>query len=642
MLPGNRDYRPLFLTSMALAWWAGGGETLPFHLVSITLHMGNVILLYLILGRIFSLRSDPVGGLPPPADAWAAFGAAALFAVHPLATESVDYISSQSVPLAVLFLLLGFYLFLVTYGWGPPRPDPATRWRLAGSYAAFFLALLSKPIAIVLPLLLLLWELALGKMREGREEPFWRHYGRRLVKHLPYFAVAIIYLAVRAVVVPTATGGGKTANAIYIHYLTQTKAMVFYYLQQAALPFDLNVDRAYPPSTSIFDAKVVLAIALFVIIAGLLYRFRRHGNVVFWTLWFPACLLLTTYVVMLGQTVNEHRVYLSLAGFCAVAGFLLVKLVGAFPLSISDLSIGRRAGGALIAVVAGLAVLGLGTESRLRNEVWASDFTLWENAANNGGTWRAHMNYGLALEAKGRAEEALFQFKEAVRLGPYAFAYLNLGNAQVRRRNFDQAITNLRTAVRLWPSSPETHLYLAYGLSRTGKPREAEAEFRRAIALRPNYLKAYRFLATFYEQQGRPVEAIEALRHLVALDPGQTWANDRVRRIEERKPAIIRAAVARKFNTAFAHQRAGRRKQAIAEYRRLLRDEPNYVQARFNLAYALSKEGDCGEAVKHFERVLELRPGYSAAHYHLAACYKALGDENKASSHATIYERGRR
>ena len=65
--------------------------------------------------------------------------------------------------------------------------------------------------------------------------------------------------------------------------------------------------------------------------------------------------------------------------------------------------------------------------------MWSSTLTLWEDAALHGGTWRAHMNYALALESAGRPVEALAEFEQAVELGPYAFAYLNLGLAQPQR-----------------------------------------------------------------------------------------------------------------------------------------------------------------------------------------------------------------
>ncbi len=118
LLPGNQDYRPLFLTSMALAWWVGGGTTLPFHLVSVTLHMGNVLLLFFLCRRLGAKESDPKGGLSSTENDWAAFLSAALFALHPLASESINYISSQAVPLAVFFYLLSLYCFLGVYG--PP------------------------------------------------------------------------------------------------------------------------------------------------------------------------------------------------------------------------------------------------------------------------------------------------------------------------------------------------------------------------------------------------------------------------------------------------------------------------------------------------------------------------------------------
>ena len=91
----------------------------------------NAAVVFLILGIMFSLRGDPMRGFAAPSDKWAAFLAAALFAVHPLATESVDYISSQSVPLAAFFNLLAFYLFLTVYGRGALPAGAGARWRSA-------------------------------------------------------------------------------------------------------------------------------------------------------------------------------------------------------------------------------------------------------------------------------------------------------------------------------------------------------------------------------------------------------------------------------------------------------------------------------------------------------------------------------
>ena len=151
ILPGNRDYRPVFLTSMAISWSVGGGTVLPFHLVSVTVHMGNALLLFFIFRWFFSVVRGERGYSSTRTD-WAALAGAGIFALHPLATEPVNYISSQSVLLAAFFYLLSFYLFLKISGNQGDDSKVALRARRVGSYAAFFLALLSKPIAITLPL----------------------------------------------------------------------------------------------------------------------------------------------------------------------------------------------------------------------------------------------------------------------------------------------------------------------------------------------------------------------------------------------------------------------------------------------------------------------------------------------------------
>jgi tetratricopeptide (TPR) repeat protein len=111
-----------------------------------------------------------------------------------------------------------------------------------------------------------------------------------------------------------------------------------------------------------------------------------------------------------------------------------------------------------------------------------------------------------------------------VELGPYAYAFasLNLGLGQVKRGHTGMGLFHLRTAVCLWPTSPDTHLYLGYGLGRTGNIQEAEEEFCKGLRLRPNFMKAHRYLADFYERQGRWKDAVTTLGGLLALDPNQS------------------------------------------------------------------------------------------------------------------------
>jgi tetratricopeptide (TPR) repeat protein len=389
---------------------------------------------------------------------------------------------------------------------------------------------------------------------------------------------------------------------------------VFFYLKLALVPLGLNVDPEYPLVTSLLDPRLIVSLAVLALIAGLLVRFRRHRVLVFWSLWFPSCLLITTFVVVLMQVVNEHRVYLSLAGFCAVVGLLFFQLWSRLPVKLS-----RFAVGALMLV--GLLALAFTTQARAR--VWSSDLTLWEDSARNSGGWRPHMNYALALEEAGRSEEALAQFEKAVELGSFAFPHLNLGNALVTRGDYERGLPHLRKAVDLWPSLPETHLYLGFGLSRAGLVDEAEEEMLAALDLRPDYLNGYQFIARFYEEQGEDDKAFAAYQRLWELG--------------ERDPAFL-------FNLGFAYQKRGDREQAIRVYEELLAIVPDHRQGSFNLAYAY-KNGDSPEqwsrSATLFRHVLSIDPDYHEALHHLATTQWKLGNASEAAEYDRLYiERG--
>jgi len=628
ILTGNRDYRPLFLSSMALCWWAGGGETLPFHLVCVTIHMGNVLLLFFVLRLLFSRWLDPVGGLSERGRRWGAFVGAALFAVHPLASESVNYISSQSVPMAALFYLAAFLLFLLAWGRKGAVSGPA-RWALvAVSCLAYGLALLSKPVAVTFPPMLLIWEVLFGRCGSwpsGEGRWGWARHPLRLAKHAPYWALTLAYLLVRKAIIASAFSLGDPGRSVFSHYLTQTKALVFYYARLALWPVGLNVDREYTVSQSIFEREVIVSVLVLVAAGLLLLRFRRHRNLVFWSLWFPLGLAVTAYLVILIQVVNEHRVYLSLAGLCAVAALLVARLWEALPVRVWDSSIGRRTGRAVLAVAVPALLLALAAGTLARNRVWSSELALWEDAALHRGTYRAHMNYALALEGAKRPEEALAQFREAVELGPWAWPHMNLGIAYIKRDSADKGLWHLRTAVRLWPTLPEARRWLAWGLERDGQLDEAEAELRKALELRPAYLDALEALAGLQGKLGRPEEALAAYRRLVETDPGQA-----------RDTGLL-------FRVAFAQQKHGSRKMAIDLYEELLRLAPRHRQGTFNLAYALmggDGPADWSRAAELFEKVLEIDPDYAEALHRLATVHWKLGETAEAARWDRLYLEG--
>lgn len=612
ILEGNRDYRPIFLTSMALAWWIGDGSPVPFHLVSIALHMANTLLVFALVARLARLR----GATRPPLERAAAdragLVAAALFATHPLATESIDYISSQSVPWTALFYLTSVLLFVSTHA--PAADGRRPGLRAGASWLAYLAALLCKPIAITLPLVLLLFEALLGEPDPSRAGTSrWGHAAHRLRKHVPYAGVTLLYLVLRGQLF-THAFGGTPVRSYLDHALTQTRALVFYYGKATLLPLDLNLDREFRVSSG-FDLAVGAAFAVLAIGGALLWRGRRQRVLVFLALWFPVALLVTTYLKVLGQVVNEHRVYLSLVGACGFAGVALVWLRTRFPVQISDLSVGRVVGERILAVlVTGVVIAGLAL-TRARNEEWASELTLWESAAQRGGTYRAHMNYARELDGVGRTDEALAEFQLAVELGPYAFPHMNLGLAYLRRGETARGLQHLQIAAELWPASPEVHYYYAYGLEQTGDLAAARRELLEALDRRPGWERARQALARIDPASQALDAALAEARERMAREPEQ--------------------AGPRLFEIAFRMQQADRRREAIALYQELLEREPSHRQATFNLAYAYlqsDRPADLERAVALFRAVLRLDPEYTEAVFREASALWKLGRSEEAAA----------
>jgi tetratricopeptide (TPR) repeat protein len=442
---------------------------------------------------------------------------------------------------------------------------------------------------------------------------------------VPFAFTTAIYLLIRSRVFEHAFGGGGAGARPYLqHALTQTHALVFYYLKAVAFPFELNLDREYPVFDSVFEGPVIAALVGISLLGISLLCLRRQRALVFWALWFPVCLLVTTYLTVLGQLVNEHRVYLSLAGACAVAGILLEWLRSKLPFRISDLSLGTRAGGALLTLLLALTAGVFALTTHARNQVWGSELTLWGAAARDHGTYRAHMNYALALDRADRADEALAEFQLAVERGPYAYPHMNLGMAYVRRGESLLGMEHLQTAVRLWPESPETHYFYALGLEQVGELEDAELQLHEALALRPVYSGAQRALVSVQLARGSFEPTLDNYEILIALAP-------------ERAPPHL-------FELAFGLQRDARLAEATPVYQQLLTLAPTHRQGTFNLAHAYMQsrdDDDLRRSIALFRKVLEIDSTYTEALFHLASLHWKLGDAVEAAALDREYlERG--
>ncbi len=383
--------RPLLKLSYAFNWAVSSGA-FGFHLFNVLVHAANAVLVFLLLR---TLR-------PGVADSLLPFVIAMLFALHPVQTEAVTYVSGRSVSLMALFYLGS----LLTY----VRADTATspwQWRLA-SAALFAAALMVRETAATLPLALLLLD------NTGAKPPFTSALKRQAL----HWAVLLAAIAVAMLLSPTyryLLDVSLAIRPVVANLLTQANAIV-YLLQQLMMPWRLNADPDLPVVMQSSNAYILQGLLIAAVIVYGLAKLRRRPWVGFGLLWFFIHLLPTNSVLPRFDVANDRQLYLACIGIFIVLapgiGWLLGKI--------------GRPWIAQTAVAVLVASLGIATV--VRNQAYATQVEFWEDAAlKSPAKPRVHNNLGWAYQQAGRNAEARLSYLRALELDPdYWRARINL------------------------------------------------------------------------------------------------------------------------------------------------------------------------------------------------------------------------
>ena len=225
----------------------------------------------------------------------------------------------------------------------------------------------------------------------------------------------------------------------------------------------------------------------------------------------------------------------------------------------------------------------------------------------------AHSNLGTALAAQGKFDEAIGHYERALTLAPEdADSYSNLGNTLVALDRTDEAIRRFRQALDIDPSSAEAHGGLGAALQSQGKVDEAITHLRRAIELGPALVDAHNYLGLALASQNRMADAIVEFRRALEIDPDFADAH---------------------ANLARAAQLDGNLDQAIHHYRELLRIAPESSETHNDLGVALASQNELAEAIDHFRQAIQSAPQFAEAHGNLAMALQIQGNLDEAIRH---------
>ncbi|HMH16477.1 MAG TPA: tetratricopeptide repeat protein [Edaphobacter sp.] len=575
VLPANRTYRPFVSTSLAIDYSLGHGyNPFWFHLSTFFFFLLQLTAMQFLFTAIFDATNPDKDNILIAAIAVAWYG------LHPAMAETVNYIIQRG----DIFSTVGVVLALAIFVRLP-------RLRATGLYLfPFAFALLSKPAALVFPVLLYLYLTFFEPAKNHR----WL---KPLLQTGPSIIVCIALMALQSAMTPKTFAPSIISTFSYC--ITQPFVLLRYF-GSFFMPIHLNVDTDLQPFPSLNLEAVLglLFVAALLVVAFLTSRRRLLKPISFGLLWFLITSIPTS-VYRLSEVENDHRMYLPFVGLVLAVTWAPTLLVEHLATKATPATVYRTA-----AIVVLLLLTASAYGTRQRNKVWRTDETLWlddvEKSPHNG---RGLMNYGLTQMEKGNYPTALDYFQRALIDTPnYATLEINLGIVNGAMNNEPEAERHFLRAISLSPNDDQTHFYYGRWLFQTGRAGQAIKQLESASQLNPSRLESRNLLAEASLSLGNTTTMQASDSHTNSPTQGSDyWINISLTEYQKKnyQASIDAAHRALQFNpnSELAYNNLGAAYAALGQWdlairndRQALRLKPNFQLAQNNLAWALSQK----------------------------------------------------
>jgi len=608
------NWHPLTWISHMLDCQLFGLNPAGHHFTSALLHTANTLLLFLWL-RMATGRM------------WPSLFVAAFFGWHPLHVESVAWASERKDVLSTFFFLLSLmaYTRYVTRSriageaaqkgitghtlpadsgldgsqftdHGSRITDHASFWYLL-TVAIFALGLMSKPMLVTFPFVLLLLD-----YWPFQRFVFPRPPVRLLLEKVPFLALSLAASVVTFRVQST-WGAVATMQSFPLPLRIETSLHAYgQYLLKTFWPEHLAAIYAYAQHPNV-PAVLGSGLLLLIISVAALWTARRLPFFFTGWFWFVGTLVPVIGLVQVGgQAMADRYMYIPSIGLFAAIVWLVDAWVERSP---QNTLLRLRPAFSVLAFIA-LAACLVRTSSQLK--YWQNSEILFRHSLAE-----APQNYcafGKSLDDLGRKDEAFAAYSEALRLAPHLEeARYNLATLLAGRGQFDEAITNFEIALQDNPRHAAAWHNLASTLLKAGRIREARECMLRAVDLKPDDPLIHCDLGTLFLTESEFDSAAAQFSEALRLKPAYTEAL---------------------MNLAVTLLKQGKTNEALAHFSQAVRLDPNNPDARFNLGLALLEQNRPAAAEPEFAAGLRLRPDETRFHYRLAVALARQERTNEA------------
>ncbi len=633
---GEQTYwHPLTWVSHMLDCQLFGLKPAGHHLVNLFFHTLNTLLIFLVLGRL-------TGAF------WQCGLVAALFALHPLQVDTVAWVAERKNLLSTFFGLLCLWAYALFAECRMQNAECRIEKPRGGvsqyaslyyvlSLLSFALGLMSKPVLVTLPFVLLLLDYwPLRRFPLSTINLRLRAFLGLVWEKAPFFFLGGVSCIITLV---AHRGLGMLQAAARLPFdLRLENAVVSYvrYLGKTIWPFNLAIFYPYPGAWP--AGQVILSSLLLLGVSGLaVYAAQSRPWLFVGWFWFLGMLVPFIGLVQAGkQAMADRFMYVPLIGVSIILVWGLAEFC-------RWLCLAQKG----IAFFCG-AILGLcaaRTMDQLR--CWQNSETLFRHAvAVSKDNCVALDGLGVALFGRGRLDEAMECYRQSLKINPAdAHALNNLG-AALEAKGSPEAIDWYRKALQADPAFPDALYNL--GTAEAGQKHYAEAIklFEAVLVVQPNHLEARNNLGNTFANLGRPEEAIAQYRLALQLQPkaARIHCNLAALLVSQGKldeaALHYRQALTHTLNDGDTHHQLGialalqeKWDEAIEQYRATLRHAPNNAEVRYNLGYALRVRGRVDEAIAELAEAVRLKADFPLAQYNLGCALAEKGRREEAVAH---------